>query len=156
MKVILTTDVANLGGPGDVVEVKDGYGRNYLLPRGMAIVATRGAEKQVQTIRRAQESRRIRDLDHAREVADALIELGPVTLTARAGQQQGAQGRGKLFGSVTAADVVSAVRSAGGPTLDKRVVALPGHIKTTGSHEVAVRLHPEVTVTVPIEVTAAS
>ena len=154
MKLILTTDVANLGGPGDVVEVKDAYGRNYLLPRGMAIVATRVAEKQVQTIRRAQESRRIRDLDHAREVADALIELGPVTLSARAAQ--GAQGGGKLFGSVTAADVVAAVRSAGGPTLDKRAVALPGHIKTTGSHEVTVRLHPEVTVTVPIEVTPAS
>ncbi len=156
MKLILTTDVDNLGGPGDVVEVKDGYGRNYLLPRRMAIVATRGAEKQVQTIRRAQESRRVRDLDHAREVARALSDLGPVPLTARAAQQRAAQGGGKLFGSVTAADVVSAVRSAGGPTLDRRAVALPGHIKTTGTHEVTVRLHPEVTVTVPIEVTAAS
>src|SRR6476659_2683218 len=69
MKIILTADVANLGAPGDIVEVKDGYGRNYLLPRKMAIVATRGAEKQVDTIRRAQRARQIRDLDHAKEVA---------------------------------------------------------------------------------------
>jgi len=80
MKIILTADVPNLGAPGDIVEVKDGYGRNYLLPRKMAIVATRGAEKQVDTIRRAQRARQIRDLDHAKEVAG---ELGKLTFTVR-------------------------------------------------------------------------
>ncbi|MFL6143874.1 MAG: 50S ribosomal protein L9 [Labedaea sp.] len=139
MKLILTTDVSGLGGPGDLVEVKDGYGRNYLLPQGLAIRATKGAEKQVQTIRRAQDTRRIRDLDHAKEIKAVLEDLN-VTLKAKA-----APGSGKLFGSVTTADIVSAVRTAGGPALDKRSIELAGHIKAIGSHEVTVRLHPDVT-----------
>ncbi|MGH3930545.1 MAG: 50S ribosomal protein L9 [Pseudonocardiaceae bacterium] len=150
MKIILTTDVPNLGEPGDVVEVKDGYGRNYLLPRRLAILASKGAEKQVATIRRAQQIRQIRDLDHAREVADALSGLGVVPVKAKAGKSGG-----KLFGSVTSADVVDAVRRAGGPTLDRRTVTLGGHIKSTGSYPVTVRLHPEISVTVPVDVTAA-
>jgi len=148
MKLILTTDVSGLGGPGDIVEVKDGYGRNYLLPRGLAIVATRGAEKQVATIRRAQEARRIRDLDHAREVKANIEGLGSVRLKAKS-----AAGSGKLFGSVTTADVVAALKAAGGPTLDRRSIELPGHIKTVGKHSVSVRLHPEVTVAFNVEVT---
>lgn len=150
MKLILTADVGGLGAPGDLVDVKDGYGRNYLLPRGLAIIATKGAEKQVQTIRRSQQARTVRDLDHANEIKAALAKLGPVKLAARA-----APGGGKLFGSVGAGDIVAAVRSAGGPALDKRAVDLPGHIKTTGSHPVSVRLHPEVTVSVDIEVVPA-
>ncbi|GGP38785.1 50S ribosomal protein L9 [Saccharothrix coeruleofusca] len=150
MKLILTADVSGLGGPGDVVEVKDGYGRNYLLPRGLAIVATKGAAKQVEVIRRAQETRRIRDLDHAKEVRASLENLGSVTLKAKA-----AAGSKKLFGSVTTSDVVSAVRAAGGPTLDKRSIELAGHIKTLGKHSVNVRLHPEVTVALAVEVSAA-
>jgi len=150
VKLILTTDVGGLGAPGDIVEVKDGYGRNYLLPRGLAIMATKGAEKQVQTIRRAQQTRTVRDLDHANEIKDALARLGRVRLTAPA-----APGGGRLFGSVGAADIVAAVRSAGGPTLDKRAVELPGHIKTTGSHPVNVRLHPQVTASVELEVVPA-
>ncbi|HEU0086074.1 MAG TPA: 50S ribosomal protein L9 [Pseudonocardiaceae bacterium] len=150
MKIILTADVPNLGGPGELVEVKDGYGRNYLVPRGLAIMATKGAEKQVATIRRAQQNRQIRDLDHAREVAGALSSLGAVTVQAKAGKSGG-----KLFGSVTAADVVDAVRAAGGPALDKRVVDLGGPIKSTGSYQMTVRLHPDVSVTVPLEVSAA-
>ncbi|HEY8373739.1 MAG TPA: 50S ribosomal protein L9 [Pseudonocardiaceae bacterium] len=150
MKLILTADVSGLGGPGDIVEVKDGYGRNYLLPRGLAILATKGAERQVQAIRRAQEARRIRDLDHAREVKAALEGLGTVKLTAKA-----AEGSGKLFGSVTANHVVSAIRSAGGPALDKRAVELPGHIKTLGKYTATVRLHPEVSASLPLEVVAA-
>lgn len=149
MKLILTTDVEGLGGPGDIVEVKDGYGRNYLLPRKFAIVATKGAEKQVQTIRRAQKARAIRGLDHATEVKAALEKVSPVKLKAKA-----AAGSGKLFGSVTTTDVVSAVKAAGGPVLDKRAVELPGHIKTVGKHQVNVRLHPEVTVSFKLEVTA--
>ena len=148
MKLILTGDVPNLGAPGDIVEVKDGYGRNYLLPRGLAIVATRGAQKQIQVIQRAQDTRRVRDLDHAKELKAKLEGLGGVTLTAKA-----AAGSGKLFGSVTAADVAAAVKSSGGPVLDKRAIELPGHIKTTGKHSITVRLHPEVTVALPLTVT---
>jgi large subunit ribosomal protein L9 len=147
MKLILTTDVSGLGGPGDLVEVKDGYGRNYLLPRGFAILATRGAQKQVSTIRRAQETRRVRDLDHAREIKAAIDDLGPITLNAKA-----AAGAKKLFGSVTSADIVAAVKSAGGPVLDKRAVDTAGHIKTAGKHTVNVRLHPDVTVALTLQV----
>ncbi|MGH3974879.1 MAG: 50S ribosomal protein L9 [Pseudonocardiaceae bacterium] len=151
MKIILTADIPNLGGPGDLVQVKDGYARNYLLPRSLAIVATKGAEKQVATIRRARQARQIRDLDHAREVAGALSGLGTVSVTAKA-----ARAGGKLFGSVTVADVVDAVRSAGGPALDKRAVDLGDPIKSAGSYQVTVRLHPEVSVTVPLEVTTTA
>jgi large subunit ribosomal protein L9 len=150
MKLILTADVDGLGGPGDIVEVKDGYGRNYLLPRQLAIVATKGAEKQVQTIRRAQQARAVRGLDHANEIKAAIEKVSPVTLKAKA-----AAGSGKLFGSVTTTDVVSAVKAAGGPVLDKRSVELSGHIKTVGKHQVNVRLHPDVTVSFKLEVTAS-
>ncbi|TVT28534.1 50S ribosomal protein L9 [Amycolatopsis rhizosphaerae] len=150
-KIILTTDVANLGGPGDIVEVKDGYARNYLLPRGYAIVATKGAEKNVQTIRRAQESRRIRDLDHAKEIKAALEGLGTVQLTAKA-----AEGSKKLFGSVTTGDIVTAIKAAGGPLLDKRIIEVEGHIKTLGKHQVSARLHPKVEVGVRIDVVKAA
>ncbi len=149
MKLILTTDVSGLGGPGDIVEVKDGYGRNYLLPRGLAIPATKGAEKNVRTIRRAQDARRVRDLDHAKELKGIIEDLN-VTLKAKA-----APGSGKLFGSVTSADIVSAVKAAGGPTLDKRTVEMPGHIKAVGAHQINVRLHPDVTVGFKLNVTAS-
>ena len=148
MKLILTGDVPNLGTPGDIVEVKDGYGRNYLLPRGLAIVATRGAEKQVEAIRRAQKSREIRDLGHAREVAQ---QRGSLAVTVKA---KAAGGSGRLFGSVTAADVVDAVRAAGGPALDRRSVEVPAQIKTVGTHPVTVRLHPEVTTELDVAVVA--
>jgi len=148
MKLILTQEVGGLGAPGDVVEVKDGYGRNFLVPRGMAIRWTRGAEKQVAQIRRGREVREIRDLGQAQDVAAQLGSLS-VTLPARAGQG------GRLFGSVTAADVVDAVKAAGGPSLDKRRIELPAaHIKTVGTHTVSVRLHPEVAAPITVEVTA--
>ncbi len=147
MKLILTADVPNLGAPGDIVEVKDGYGRNYLLPRSMAVTATRGAEKQVAAIKRSQQARQVRDLGHAKEIAGQLGAL-TVTVTAKA-----AGDSGRLFGSVTAADVVDAVRAAGGPPLDKRAIEVPS-IKTTGTHEVTVRLHPEVTTELGVAVVA--
>ncbi len=150
MKLILTADVPHLGEPGDLVEVKDGYGRNYLLPRKLAIVATRGAEKQVAAIRKARHAREIRDLDHAREVAGELAELPPVPIAART-----AANSSRLFGSVGAADVVNAVRAAGGPPLDRRAVELPSQIKTTGRHNVIVRLHPEVTAELEVEVSSS-
>jgi large subunit ribosomal protein L9 len=138
MKIILTQEVTGLGTPGDVVEVKDGFGRNYLLPQGFAISWTKGAEKQITLIKRARSAREIRDLGHANEVRTQLESL-KVNLSARAGAG------GRLFGSVTPAEVVAAVRSAGGPDLDRRRVELPGHIKSTGSYQVQVKLHPEVT-----------
>lgn len=145
MKLILTHEVSGLGGPGDVVDVKDGYGRNYLVPQGFAIRWTRGGEKQIATIRRAREVREIRDLGQAQDVASALQSMH-VTLPRRAGDG------GRLFGSVTAADVADAVKAAGGPNLDRRRIELPHPIKTVGTHRVAVRLHPEVSTDVDIEV----
>ena len=149
MKLILTADVPNLGAPGEIVEVKDGYGRNYLLPRKLAIVATRGAEKQVASITRAQSARQIRDLGHAKEVAGT---LGSLVVTIRA---KAAGGSGRLFGSVTSSDVVDAVRAAGGPPLDRRAVEVSSQIKTTGTHAVTVRLHPEVTAELAVHVVAS-
>jgi large subunit ribosomal protein L9 len=145
MKIILTQEVAGLGAPGDVVEVKDGYGRNYLLPRGYAIRWSRGAEKEVVSIRRARAAREIRDLDQATEIAEKLAGLN-VRLTARAGSG------GRLFGSVTAAEVVDAVKAAGGPSLDRRRLELSTSIKATGSHKIRVRLHPEVVATFDLAV----
>ncbi|KAA1035504.1 50S ribosomal protein L9 [Pseudonocardia sp. EV170527-09] len=148
MKLILNADVPNLGAPGDIVEVKDGYGRNYLLPRKLAVVATRGAEKQVEQIRRAQKSREIRDLGRAQQVDSQLRNIN-VTVSAKAGDT------GRLFGSITPAQVVDAVKAAGGPLLDKRSIDVPGHLKTLGKHQVQVRLHPEVTTELPIAVVAS-
>ncbi|MEH1012663.1 50S ribosomal protein L9 [Micromonospora sp. CPCC 206060] len=138
MKIILTQEVSGLGAPGDIVEVKNGYGRNYLLPQGFAIAWTKGAEKQVTLIKRARSAREIRDLGHANEVKTQLEGL-KVSLKARAGEG------GRLFGSVTPAEIVDAVKAAGGPALDRRRLELPGHIKAIGAHPVRVKLHPEVT-----------
>ncbi|PRC41374.1 50S ribosomal protein L9 [Mycobacterium sp. ITM-2017-0098] len=150
MKLILTAEVEHLGAPGDAVEVKDGYGRNYLLPRGLAIVATRGAERQAEEIRRALELKSVKGLEHANELKTAIEGLGDVDLAVKA-----AGDSGKLFGSVTAADVVAAIKKAGGPNLDKRTVSLPkAHIKSVGSHPVTVRLHPDVNATVSLNVVA--
>ena len=139
MKLILTAAVENLGAPGEIVEVKDGYARNYLLPRDMAIVATRGAEKQIEGIRGAQEAREIRGLEHAKEIRNQLEQLNNVTVPVRTAES------GKLFGSVTAADIVDAVRKAGGPNLDKRIVNVPkGLVKKTGNYQVQLDLHKDV------------
>jgi len=148
MKLILTQEVSGLGSPGDVVEVRDGYGRNFLVPRGYAMAWTKGGEKQVATIKRARDARSVRDLGHAQEIKRELEGLA-VTLPARAGAG------GRLFGSVTSADVVDAVRKAGGPQLDRRRLQLAGGIKSLGKHSVAIVLHPEVTATIPLEVVPA-
>ena len=144
MKLILTQEVAGLGDAGDIVEVKDGYGRNYLLPRGLAIGWTRGGEKQVTQIKRARKSREIRNLDHAKEVK-AEIEALTVNVPAKAGDS------GKLFGSVTNTDVMNAIKAAGGPLVEKRNVQISAPIKKTGSHTVAIDLHPDVVAQVTIE-----
>ncbi len=147
MKLILNQEVANLGGPGDVVEVKDGYGRNFLVPRGLAQPWTKGADKQIATIRRAREVREVRDLGQAQAIKAQLAGL-TVTLPARSGDG------GRLFGSVTPGDVVAAVARAGGPTLDKRVLRLQP-IKALGAHTVSVKVHPEVEATVTVTVVAS-
>jgi len=147
MKLILTHEVSGLGTPGDVVDVAAGYGRNYLIPRGFAIRWTRGAEKEVALIKRARSVREIRTLEDAQAAANQLQRL-KVRIKRRAGDS------GRLFGSVGPADIADAVRESGGPELDRRRIEVPDPIKTTGSHNVKVRLHPEVSATVSVEVQA--
>lgn len=150
MKLILTAAVDNLGAPGDTVEVKDGYGRNYLLPRGLAIVATRGAQKQIEGIKRAQEARAVRDLDHAREIREQLEALQDISVPVRSSD------KGKLFGSVKSGDVADAVKAAGGPTLDKRSIEIPKNlIKSIGSYQVKIQLHDDIAAKVNFKVVAA-
>ncbi len=149
MKLILTQEVAGLGGPGDVVEVKDGYGRNYLVPRGAAMRWTRGGEKQVSSIRRGREVREVRDLGHAGELKSELERL-----TLKVPVRAGAGGR--LFGAVTGSDIVDAVGRAGGPAVDRRRIEIGQPIKTVGDHQVTVRLHPEVVATLTVQIVAAA
>lgn len=148
MKLILTAAVDNLGIAGDIVEVKDGYGRNYLLPRGYAMTWTRGAEKQIEGIKRARDAREVRNKDHAQELREQIEGL-TVSLPVNAGEN------GKLFGAVTASDIALAVKKAGGPSVDKRMVEIKKPIKTLGSHTVGVKLHDAVTAHFPVEVVAA-
>jgi large subunit ribosomal protein L9 len=148
MKLILTQEVTGLGAPGDVVEVAGGYGRNYLVPRGLAMHWTRGAEKQIELIKRARSVREIRGLDDARDTAGRLRSLD-VRLETRAGSG------GRLFGSVSPADIAAAVKAAGGPELDKRRIEIKNPIKTVGAHQVTVRLHPEVSAALDVVVTGA-
>ena len=145
MKLILTQEVDGLGAPGDVVDVSAGYGRNYLMPRGFAITWTRGGEKQVDLIKRARAAREIRTIEDAQAIAGQLQRL-----TVRLKQRAGTNGR--LFGSVGATDIAEAVRTAGGPELDRRKIFVQDPIKTAGTYKVQVRLHPEVTASVAIEV----
>src|SRR2546430_17149686 len=140
MKLILTQEVTGLGAPGDVVEVAGGYGRNYLVPRGLAMRWTRGAEKQIDLIKRARTARDIRGLDDARDTANALAAL-PVRLQTRAGAS------GRLFGSVGPADIAEAVRAAGGPSPAQRRIATPDPLKTHGSRQGTPPLHPQGTAT---------
>ncbi len=148
MKLILTQEVSGLGAPGDVVDVKAGYGRNYLVPRSLAMRWTRGSEQQIEMIKRARAAREIRGLDDAREAASRLSGL-KIRLDTRAGQG------GRLFGSVSTADIAAAVKRAGGPELDRRKIEVANPIKTVGSHQVSVRLHPEVSAKLDIEVVAS-
>jgi large subunit ribosomal protein L9 len=148
MKLILTAPVDKLGLAGDVVEVKDGYGRNYLVPRGFAMAWTRGAEKQIEGIKRARDAKEIRGVDHAQQVRAQLEDL-TIELGVRASDS------GRLFGAVTPADVAGAIKKAGGPAVDKRSVEIAKPIKTLGTHTVGVKLHEAVTAHVPVSVVAA-
>lgn len=148
MKLILTAAVDNLGIAGDIVEVKDGYGRNFLLPRNYAIRWTNGAEKQIAGIKRARDARDIRSLDHANEVR-AQLEALKVSVTANAGEG------GKLFGAVTQNDVAVAIKKAGGPAVDKRSIEIAKPIKTVGAHTVGIKLHEAASAHITVEVAPA-
>lgn len=148
MKLILTQEVPGLGSAGDVVDVRDGYGRNYLIPRGFAMGWTKGAQKQIDSIRRARSAREVADLETANEIKSRL-ESTTVRLSAKAGNT------GRLFGSVTPAEIASAIAAAGGPQVDKRRIEMGDPIKTLGTHTVQVRVHPEVSATVTLDVAAA-
>lgn len=148
MKIILTNEVSGLGAAGDVVEVRDGYARNYLIPRRVAIRWTKGGEKDVEQIRRARKIHEIATIEQANEVK-ARIEGVTVRLKVRAGDQ------GRLFGSVTPADIAGAVKDAGGPQIDKRRIEVGAPIKTLGSHQISVRLHAEVAAKVDVAVVAS-
>ena len=146
MKLILTNEVTGLGSAGDFVEVKDGYGRNFLLPRGLATPWSRGGQKQVDALRKAREARVIASLEDAKGVKGQL-EARTLTITAHASDS------GRLFGAVTQAEVAEAAK-ADGVTIDRRTVEFPTPIKTTGDHTALVRLHPEVSATVKLQVVA--
>ncbi|MDQ1286999.1 MAG: large subunit ribosomal protein [Actinomycetota bacterium] len=148
MKLILTQEVTGLGTPGDVVEVKDGYGRNYLVPRGLAVAWTKGGEKQVASIRKARVAREVASVEEAAQLRSKL-ESRPVKLTVRAG------GSGRLFGAVTPADIATAVESAGSGKVDRRKIELAQPIKTVGEYKVLIRIHPEVQASLVLQVLAA-
>ena len=146
MNVILREDIAGVGRRGDIVTVADGHARNYLLPRGLALVASAGAIQQANSMRRARDLREANDRAAAHTVAEALTARS-VTVKAKAGNE------GRLFGSVTTADIVSALTAQAGVTLDrKKIVAQP--IRTTGSHTALVRLHADVECTIKLSVVA--
>jgi large subunit ribosomal protein L9 len=147
MKLILTQEVTGLGAPGDVVEVKDGYGRNFLIPRGFGIRWTKGGEKTIESIKAARTSREVRDLDHAKEIK-AKLEGSSFDLPVRAGEG------GRLFGAVTVTDIASAISEAGA-TVDKRKIIVGNPIKSLGSHQVTVKVHDDVDATVNLNVVPA-
>ena len=148
MKLILTQEVDGLGGPGDVVEVKDGYGRNYLVPRNLGIRWTRGGEKTIDSIKSARASRAARDAGHAQEIKTKL-EANAVNVKVRAGEA------GRLFGSVTTSEIADAITEVSGEKVDRRTIVVTNPIKSLGSHEVSVKLHDEVSATVALNVIPA-
>ncbi len=145
MKLILTQEVDGLGGAGDIVEVKNGYGRNYLIPRGVATRWTKGGQKQVDSIKAARASRSVRDHDHAADLQRKL-QAGPVDLKVRAGAE------GRLFGAVTVSDIAEGLTAVAGEEIDKRTIAVTNPIKSLGAHTVAVKLHDDVSAQVALNV----
>ena len=147
MKLILTQEVTGLGAAGDVVEVKDGYGRNYLVPRGLGIRWSRGGEKTIESIKSARASRAVRDQDHAADVKTKL-EAAPVNVQVRAGEG------GRLFGSVTVSEIAGAIAATSGEEVDKRTIVVDQPIKSLGAHVVSVKLHEDLSATVSLNVVA--
>ncbi|HLS43955.1 MAG TPA: 50S ribosomal protein L9 [Ornithinicoccus sp.] len=148
MKLILTQPVSGLGTAGDVVEVKDGYARNYLLPRKLGTAWTKGGQKQADAILAGREARAHKSEDDAK-AAKATLEASTVTVSARAGQG------GRLFGAVTAGDIAEAIVASGGPQVDRRRIEVPTPIRNVGEHQAHVRLHDEVSADITVVVQEA-
>ena len=146
-KLILTHEVTGLGAPGDVVDVKNGFARNYLIPQGFAVAWTRGGEKQIESIKAARVAREHATLEEAQDLK-AKLQATAVTLVVKAGEG------GRLFGSVKTTDVADAVSAAGLGSIDKRKIEIPNAIKATGTHEATVRLRDDVVATITINVVA--
>jgi large subunit ribosomal protein L9 len=147
-KLILTHEVSGLGSAGDVVDVKNGYARNYLIPQGFAVAWSRGGEKQVEQIKAARVARELATIEEAQDLK-AKLEATKVKLTVKAGAE------GRLFGSVKTSDVAAAVKTAGIGELDKRKIELPNPIKVVGDHEATVRLRDDLSATITLQVVAA-
>ena len=147
-KLILTQEVTGLGAPGDVVEVKNGYARNYLIPQGYAVAWTRGGEKQVDQIKAARSAREHATIEEAQDLKARLV-ANPVKLAVKAGAE------GRLFGSVKTADVAAAVEKAGIGSIDKRLVELVAPIKSVGTHEAILKLRDGIVATITLQVVAA-
>ena len=147
-KLILTHDVDHLGAAGEVVEVKDGYARNYLVPRGLAAKWTKGAQKQIDQMAAARRKREIATIDDAHIVRDTLQGAAFVTVSGKVGSNE------RLFGAISTADIADAAKKELGVTLDRRKIVVRTAIKTLGEHTVMVNLHPEVTATLKVRVTA--
>ncbi|PPL14372.1 MULTISPECIES: 50S ribosomal protein L9 [Microterricola] len=148
MKLILTHEVTGLGTPGDVVEVKNGYARNYLVPQGFAVQWSRGGEKQVEQIKAARAARELATLEEA-QALKAALEAAKVKLVVKTGAE------GRLFGSVKTTDIADAVAAAGLGTIDKRKVEIPNPIKVVGTHQVTVRLRDELSAAITLQVVSA-
>jgi large subunit ribosomal protein L9 len=146
-KLILTHEVTGLGEPGDIVDVKDGYARNFLVPRSLATNWTKGAEKEITAIRKARKSREIATLDEAKAARDSL-QSKPVVITAKAGAS------GRLFGAVTTAEIAEAVKATGGQSIDRRKIEIGQPIKAVGEYTVQLRMHAEVSATITVTVVA--
>ena len=147
-KLILTHEVTGLGAPGDVVDVKNGYGRNFLIPQGFAVPWTRGGEKQIDSIKAARTAREHATLEEAQDLK-ARLQATTVKLAVKAGQG------GRLFGSVKTSDVADAVAAAGLGTVDKRKIEITAPIKSTGDHEATIRLRDDIVATIALSVVAA-
>ena len=147
-KLILTHEVTGLGAPGDVVEVKNGFARNYLIPQGFAVSWSRGGEKQIQQIKAARSAREHATIEEAKDLKDKL-EANKVRLAIKAGKE------GRLFGSVKTADIADAVAASGLGSLDKRKIEITNPIKMVGEHEATVRLRDDLVATITVQVVAA-
>ncbi|PSL37238.1 LSU ribosomal protein L9P [Labedella gwakjiensis] len=147
-KLILTHEVTGLGAPGDIVEVKNGYARNFLIPQGFAVSWTRGGAKQIEQIKAARAARELATLEEAQSLK-ANLESNTVKLVVKAGNE------GRLFGSVKTTDIAEAVKAAGLGEIDRRKVEIPTPIKVVGTHEASLRLREDLSATITLQVVAA-
>lgn len=149
MKIILNADLDNLGRKGDVIEVKGGYARNFLLPRNLAVLATKGALREAENVRKVREERNQRDVSSAQETAERISSTA-LKISARAGED------GHLFGSITAAEIAERLSESLGTEFDRRKIHLQESIRSLGVHEFEVRLHPDVVARGSIEIVSES